>query len=265
MNHLRCLETYSRDDVLAYYAGYVDLMRPEAAILRLLEARLPWIRMLELGVGAGRITRHFAPLVADYRAIDLCPRMVEHCRLRFRGRIDPDCFAVGDMRSLECHAAASCELAFISYNTIDHLTLEERAHLLAEMRRIVSPGGYFCFSSHNSGCLGDWLKLRKWLGLQFWRHPRSGVQRLRERTRLIELNQAALAEQAGADYVKVHNAPHADFALHNYYSRPAAQSRDLRQSGFSQVRVFSLDSGKELAGEAALGAATDRWLYYLCA
>jgi len=258
----RCLETYSRDEVVAYYADYVDLQPPEAEILRRLAPRLPAMRMLELGVGAGRITAHYAPLVAEYHATDLCPRMIEECRRRFSGRIAPERFAVGDMRSLGGHAAGSFDLVFISYNTIDHLTLPERAELTAQARRILAPGGFFCFSSHNIACLGDWLRLGRWLGAGFWRHPRSGIRRLRLRSRLRELNRAALEQHAGADTVLVSNGTHDDLGLRSYYTHARWQMNELVAAGFSRAEVFSLDSGKRLEGRA-IDAARDRWLYYL--
>ncbi len=257
-----CLGTYSREEVVAYYVRYVELQKPEAEILRRLEARLPAMRMLELGVGAGRITEHYAPRVADYRAVDLCPTMVEECRRRFSGRITPERFTVGDMRALGGYAPSSFDLVFISYNTIDHLTLEERAQLTAQARRILAPGGYFCFSSHNIACLGDWLALGRWLGAGFWRHPRSGIRRLRLRARLRELNRAALEQHAGADTVLVTNGTHDDLGLRSYYVRAAYQLKALAQAGFGEARVFSLDSGNELSGEET-AAARDRWLYYL--
>jgi len=259
-----CLETYSRDEVVAYYAGYLDLQPPEAEILRRLAPRLPAMRMLELGVGAGRISAHYAPLVADYRATDLCPRMVEACRRRFAGRIAAERFAVGDMRALGGYADGSLDLVFISYNTIDHLTLPERAALTAQARRILAPGGFFCFSSHNIACLGDWLRLGRWLGAGFWRHPRSGLRRLRLRARLRELNRAALEQHAGADYVLVNNGTHDDLELRSYYTRASWQLRELANAGFSRAQVFSLESGKELKG-GAIDAARDRWLYFLAA
>jgi SAM-dependent methyltransferase len=259
-----CLETYSRDEVVAYYASYVELQKPEAAILRLLAPRLPGMRMLELGVGGGRITGHYAPLAAQYRAIDLSPRMVALCRERFRGRIAPESFAVGDMRALGGYGAASCELVFISYNTVDHLSLPERAELLRQARRIVSPGGCFCFSSHSIGCLAAWLDLRNWLGASFWRHPRSGLRHLVRRRTLLELNRESLAQSRAADYVLIRNGTHEDLELRSYYSRSSAQIRDLRAAGFGSVRAFSLDSGEELAAQG-IDAATDRWLYYLAA
>src|SRR5262249_11174372 len=82
---VRCLRAYSRKGVVAYYSGYMSLDKPEAAILRALAPRLARLRMLDVGVGGGRMTEHFAPAVAQYHGIDLSPEMVETCRRRFAG------------------------------------------------------------------------------------------------------------------------------------------------------------------------------------
>ena len=252
---LTLLQTYSKDDVVAYYAGYVDLQKPEQAILDLLAPRLPAMRMLEVGVGAGRVTRHFAGRVREYQGIDLCPRMIWMCRRSFPG---PERFSVRDMRDLDSYETGRFDLLLITYNTLDHLGEVERGHFLREARRVVSPGGHFCFSSHNIACLAGWLSLRNWLGFRFWRWPRQ----LRQRAQLQDLNHEALERQAHADCVVITNGTHGSYEMRSCYVRTTAQVRALNEAGFGSVRVFSLDSGRELQA-AEIPAAKDRWLYYL--
>ncbi len=255
-------ETYSKDDVVAYYAKYDELQKPEESILRHLGPGLWAMRMLDVGVGGGRITKHFAPRVREYHGIDLSPRMVELCRERFAGSIPRERFAVRDMRELDVYPARAFDLIFISYNTLDHLSPQERAAFLAAARRAIDPGGYLCFSSHNIACLARWISLGHWLGGNFWRHPRSGLRRLRQRARLLQLNREALAQQTSADCVVITNGTHDDFEMRSCYVRTEAQVRALNEAGFRSVRVYSLDTGAELRG-AEIARAADRWLYYL--
>ena len=259
---LPSLRTYSRDKVIEYYETYVELQKPEETILRLLAPQLAPMRMLEIGVGAGRVTRYFAPRVRDYHGIDICPSMVERCRTAFAGSLPPERFSVGDMRDLSHCAPGGIDLMLVTYNTIDHIGPADRAAFIAVARRLVAPGGYFCFSSHNINRLAIWLTLRNWLGFEFWRRPRSWMRKLRQRQRLMELNRVALEVQANADCVVITNGTHDDYDLKLCYVRPDAQIRALHDAGFANVRVFSLDSGAELHGEA-IAAAPDRWLYYL--
>jgi SAM-dependent methyltransferase len=259
---LPSLRTYSRDKVIEYYETYVELQKPEETLLRLLAPELAPMRMLEIGIGAGRVTRYFAPRVREYHGIDICQSMVDRCRAAFAGSMPAESFSVGDMRHLGAHGAASIDLLLVTYNTIDHIGPAERAAFIAEARRMVAARGYFCFSSHNINRLASWLTLRNWLGVEFWRRPKSWMRKLRQRQRLMELNKAALEVRANADCVVVTNGTHDDYDLKLCYVRPAAQVRALHDAGFSNVRVFSLDSGAELQGNE-IADPQDRWLYYL--
>lgn len=256
----RCLETYSKHDVLTYYCSYVALQKPEAAILGLIHPRLQEFRMLEIGVGGGRLSEYFAPRVLAYHGIDLCPAMVQACRERFAGRLPENAFSVGDMRELDSYAPGSLELVLISYNTIDHLNHAEREQFLRQMRRITAPGGYFCFSTHNIASLGRWMALES----IEWKHPLAALRKLRDGARRFALNLGALRRHPGADHVVIYNGTHGDFALQIYYVRTSAQLHALQRLGFDEVRIFSLETGLELKTGEEIAAATDRWLYYLC-
>jgi SAM-dependent methyltransferase len=254
----RCLRAYSRAKVVAYYAGYVALEKPEQAVLHALAERLASLRMLDIGVGGGRMTEHFAPRVREYTGIDISPAMIDACRKRFAGRIPADRFAVRDMRELERYPAHAFELVLNSYNTIDHLDPLERERFIAEVRRITAPGGYFCFSTHNIRSLARREPI-EW----FWHRPHATLRALLHRAHYLKLNRGALERHAHADHVIINNGTHYDFALELYYVRPEAQLEALERAGFDHVRVYSLVTGEELTGEK-ITSATDRWLYYLC-
>jgi SAM-dependent methyltransferase len=254
----RCLRAYSRRKVVAYYSGYTALEKPEEAILRALSPRLASMRMLDIGVGGGRMTEPFGPRVRTYHGIDISPEMIDACRKRFADRIPADRFAVRDMRELDGYPTHAFELVLNSYNTIDHLNPLERERFIGEMRRITAPGGYFCFSTHNIRSLARREPI-EWS----WRRPHATVRALLHRARYLKLNRDALEQIPDAEYVIINNGTHDDFALELYYVRPEAQLEALERAGFSQVRVYSLATGEELA-EKGIASTTDRWLYYLC-
>ena len=254
---VRCVRAYSRRNVVAYYSSYQSLQKPEATILRALSPRLGAMRMLDIGVGGGRMTEHFAPRVKDYQGIDISADMVDACRRRFLGRLSPGRFQLHDMRALDEYPSHSFDLVLNSYNTIDHLAPPERTVFLAQARRIVSPGGYLCFSAHNIRSLATCPAI-EWS----WRRPHATLRALLHRRRYLRLNRRALDTHAQADYVIINNGTHDDFALELLYVRPEAQLEALRLAGFAHVTVYSLDTGGVI-GEAIAGA-NDRWLYYLC-
>jgi SAM-dependent methyltransferase len=256
-----CLRMYSQKTVVAYYSNDA-LEKPEAVILHKLAASLGSMRVLDIGVGAGRITEHLAWRAREYRAIDLSPDMIAQCRRRFRGRLPESCFEVRDMRDLG-YAAHSYDFVLNAFNGIDHLAHAERGRFLAEVRRILVPGGLFCFSTHNTRSLASHLQAPDSTRPEFWRRPLATMKALRRRERFLRLNRAALAQHATADHVVVNDGPHGDFKVQVCYVRTGAQLETLRRAGFKRIGVYSLDSGNQLAAEQ-LDEATDRWLYYLC-
>ena len=258
-----CRRMYSRKQVVSYYANFAALEKPEAAVLQALAGQLGSMRMLDVGMGGGRVTEHVAWRVASYHGIDIAPEMVDTCRRRFAGRIPPERFEVRDMRALDGFRAHSFDFVLNAFNGIDHLTHEERAVHLAQVRRVLAPGGLFCFSTHNIASLASYLQPTDWMQPAFWRRPRTALRTLQRRGRFLRLNRDALAQYRAADYVVINNGAHDDFGVQIYYVRTAAQLDALRCAGFGQIRVFSLDSGEQLTG-GAIEAAEDRWLYFLC-
>jgi SAM-dependent methyltransferase len=258
-----CLRMYSRKRVVSYYSNFAALEKPEATILHALAGRLGSMRMLDVGVGGGRVTEHVASRVAHYRGIDISPQMVETCRRRFAGRLAPERFEVRDMRALDAFPTHAFDFVLNAFNGIDHLTHAERGAFLAQVRRVLEPGGVFCFSTHNILSLAGYLRGPDWTRPEFWRRPLAALRALRHRARLLRLNREILARHAIADHVVVNNGAHDDFGVGIYYVRTGAQLEALRRAGFERIQVYSLDTGEELTG-GRIEAAADRWLYYVC-
>src|ERR1700756_2475583 len=83
------------------------LFPPEGTILRLLLPELRTARMLDLGVGGGRTTLHFAKCVREYVGVDYSESMIRECRRRFATSPEPFSFVVCDARSLKMFASGS--------------------------------------------------------------------------------------------------------------------------------------------------------------
>ena len=73
-------QTYTDRSIVRYYARLTALQPAERTILTLLQKRLSKMKMLDLGVGAGRTTNYFAPLVAEYIGVDYSAEMIAACR-----------------------------------------------------------------------------------------------------------------------------------------------------------------------------------------
>lgn len=240
-----------RGNVLTY-ALRSALQEPERTILSLLKEDLPAMRVLDLGVGAGRTTGHFAPLAKEYLGVDSSPNMIAAARRRFptlRERL-----VVGDARSLDDIADASFDFVLFSYNSIDYVGHEDRLVVLREIRRVAREGAYLCFSSHNLRFLPSEFRPR---GLS-WRRPIHAAQRLYRSLFLRRLNGGdPIDDLAGKDHALIRDTPR----LWTYYITPEAQLAQLADHGFADIRVFALQDGRELS---TLTDVTDPWLYYLC-
>jgi len=101
--------------------------------------------VLDIGVGTGRTTWHLHLLSHQYVAIDYTPEMVELCRASYPG-VDA---RTGDVRDLSDFEDGSFDLVVFSCNGIDALSHEDRAVALAEIHRVLRPGGIFFFSTLN--------------------------------------------------------------------------------------------------------------------
>lgn len=252
-------DVYRRSDVAAGYARQADLYPPEQAILELVAPHLANARMLDLGVGGGRTTVHFAHRVAQYVGADYSDEMVRRCRERFATYPPHVSFAVCDARDMRLFPASAFDFVLFSFNGIDYVSHDDRARIFAEVRRVCVPGGWFAFSSHNLNACGDLFDWRRIVSLDP-RHARRTVKRLL--LRLVYNAGTSKSMIDAAPYAIINDGAHGR-RLRTYYIRPQTQIAQL-QSGFSDVRVFSTATGAALAQDATLAAVDEPWLYYLC-
>ncbi|HZR57781.1 MAG TPA: class I SAM-dependent methyltransferase [Terriglobales bacterium] len=247
---------YELDDLVRSYIAQEKLQPPEEAILSTLKPELSAMRMLDLGVGGGRTTVHFAPLVNDYVGVDYSEKMVAACQSRFRSSLHKSSFRVADACSMPEFADGSFDFVLFSYNGLDYVSGEMRQKALHEIRRVLCPGGKFAFSSHNLNALRQRLKLR------LWQHPKRFAAQLIWKTRFRQHN-PILVDIWNGEKVVVNDGA-LDFRLHTYYLTPQAQMNDLNETGFSDVRAFNLASGKIISDGPSLEKNKEDWIYYLC-
>jgi SAM-dependent methyltransferase len=124
------------------------LFAAEEKFLAQYASRIAEARVLDLGVGAGRTTRHLLPRSRSYRAIDYAPAMIEACRRKFP-ECGPEVFGLGDARDLSAEPEQGYDLVLFSYNGLDMVDHSDRLRVLWEVRRVLSPNGLFFFSAHS--------------------------------------------------------------------------------------------------------------------
>lgn len=251
--------TYASAGVVWYYSQLKQLQPAEKVILERLKPQLSSMRMLDMGIGGGRTTSHFAPLVKEYVGIDYSAEMIAACRERFSKATPSLSLEVVDARSMKQFPDHSFDFILFSFNGIDYVSEGDRLKIFEEVRRVGKPGGYFAFSSHNLQGLQASLTIKKSLSF----NP------LRTYTNLVMLglfkllNPAISAHQlAIADRLIVRDESH-NFRLRTYYIRPAAQLKQL-EPFFNTIEVYSWSSGLNLGKWNDMSQQCDMWLYYLC-
>ena len=91
------LQAYEEPTLVALYSRSVDLQLPEATLFERLLSKLGGMDVLDLGVGAGRTSLHFAPVAKSYLGVDYSQAMIEACSRRMPGVR----FLLADARSMD--------------------------------------------------------------------------------------------------------------------------------------------------------------------
>jgi ubiquinone/menaquinone biosynthesis C-methylase UbiE len=250
-------DTWESEDLVKVYSTRTYLQKPEETILNGLRSRLSDVRMLDIGVGAGRTTHFFAHLTKEYVGIDYSENMIKACRKRFRNNPKKASFQVGDARALRSFEKGYFDFVLFSYNGLDCMNHEDRLRALCEMRRVTRKGGHFCFSTHNLNFAWE---------LFLFRPSRNPVKLLYETRRfflLRLLNNNVLKEMRNKRYAILNDGEHS-FRLRLYYIKPKEQIRQLTDLGFTNIKTYGSLDGGEIKDPYESESAMDPWLYYLC-
>jgi ubiquinone/menaquinone biosynthesis C-methylase UbiE len=250
-------ETYTSSSIVRHYKQLNLLQPAEQTILNLFQDRLPSMKMLDIGVGGGRTTQHFAPLVETYTGIDYSPEMIAASQERFANYSYPLTLEVGDARDMQ-FADNSFDFILFSFNGIDSVSHSDRLQILKEVHRVGKTGGYFCFSTHNLHSMAKELDWKT----KFSLNPLKTYVNLMMLA-ILKLSNLAIAHNQvkASDHLIIKDEPH-NFRLLNYYIQPQAQIKQL--ANFNHIEIYSWRSGLKILDLDQLSTTTDMWLYYLC-
>ncbi len=233
-------DTWSLPRTLAEFnalQGFTDA--GERAALLALAPRVRGMPALDVGVGAGRTVPLVRLLTDDYLGIDYAPAMVELCRRNFPG-VD---IRAGDARGLELEDGRFGFVQF-SFSGIDGLDHDDRATALRELFRVLRPGGWLLFSSHNLD--GPDVHERPWRrdrrrGSRLYRAVRWMVRLPlslpRYRRLWVNWWRNRGLNRSGDGWEMRVAAPH-DFGLVIHYVRLDALLAEVAEAGFGTVEVY---------------------------
>ena len=247
-------DLWENNYIVEEYSKLSALHKPEQIILNLLKPMLSEVRMLDLGVGAGRTTIFFAPSVREYLGIDSSANMINACRRKFfknRSWV----FKVLDARDLQGFRNDEFGFVMFSFNGLDYiLDHKDRQKTLSEIRRILKPNGHFYFTTHNLNCLRKDCEFRMLSGSEIRRMLLMRVYNWKSWEK-IRANKKI-------NYVVANNGTH-NFKTQNYFVLPEYQIDELKNLGFKEVIVFDLE-GRRLKQSEIRNNENNSYLHYLC-
>ena len=212
--------------------------------------------MLDVGIGAGRTTERFAPIVRSYVGIDYSPRMVEEARRRC-GQRSQSTIEIADARDLSRWHGWEFGLVLFSFNGIDAMVAADRVQALREIRGVIAGDGVFAFSTHSLRALPLSILPRR----PSLRAPlRSTLRSLRRSARVAAVNRGLDLEAARVrGWTRVRDGAH-HFSLVLTYIDPVYQLRQLDECGFGVSELLD-SSGKPLD---PVDPGAEAHLFYIC-
>jgi SAM-dependent methyltransferase len=245
--------TMSTPRVVDYYTTVTGFGLQERAGVGSVLEEIRDQSILDIGVGGGRTTTPLRAISQDYLGIDYSADMVSAARRRFSGVR----FAHMDARDMAAIPDASICAALFAWCGLCMVSHADRLKILAEVHRVLRPGGYFLFSTYNRDSweheagfrfpelLWSWNPAR--LAMRLLRMPTQILRRVANRRSYLPL------EIRESEYSIINDVSH-DYATMLYYISLAGQRRQLSDAGF-QAEAAAFDGNGRIVTAGTKDAA----------
>ncbi len=239
---------YSAAEIVDWYRDFDFLLKPEEVILQKIRPEIEDKKLLDIGIGSGRTTKHLLEISGNYTGIDYAQEAAEVAQKKFpEARI-----LCADARDLKQFVDGEFDFVLFSFNAIDYMTDEDRMKSLREIRRVLKPGSYFMFSTHNRNY--------KYFNKMPWQEGRYDLGHLKSCAyTLLHLPKhwrMKKYEVRTDRYAIVNDIAHG-FSLLAYYISLEEQVRQLHEAGFVNVEAYDMEGNR-------IDADRDfPWVYYL--
>jgi SAM-dependent methyltransferase len=159
--------------------------------------------------------------------------MISACRQKYHGVR----YSVCDARDMSSLDKGKFGFVFFSFNGIDCVNHEERQSIIHQIQKLLRPGGYFLFSSHNlkSPPQKPWEK-----GLYLWsKKPGVLFQSIGEYIRnCFNYSKNVRAQFYGDGYAILIDLDE-NFKVLYYYTDPLSEVRRLKNHGFEEIITYT--------------------------
>lgn len=252
------LKSYNSPEIVEFYFQYRDYTKPELAIFERFRGDFPEMKLLEIGIGGGRITDYLAPRVKEFTGIDYSENMVKACKQRFKKHKENFNLFHCDARDMSMFEDRSFDFIFFSFNGIDFADYDDRIKVFKEIIRVGKEKAYFYFSTHNL------QNMSKFLSLSFHlpKNPLKWISAIKF-YKLARKYNGSPSTYDNKKYAIIKDGGH-NFGIDSFYIKPIEQINQLKMLRFQDIEVYSLGEGKILKEENELKKNDDYWLYYLC-
>ncbi|WP_341312381.1 class I SAM-dependent methyltransferase [Paraburkholderia sp. IMGN_8] len=216
--------------------------------------------LLDIGIGAGRTIPLMTAISSDYTGVDYTLKLLEMAKARYPG-LDLRHMDARDMSALP---SAHYGLVEFSWNGIDCVDYDDRVKILKEMYRVLRPGGYLLFSTHNRGGPGYSENLWQLLPEFTFNPLKLGWRTLRSLRRfqlgtLNYMRNVRLNHDYGSYALKT-AAAH-NFGIVIVYTTLAEQRRQLAEVGFQSDAVFGSCEGERIPDDVETSSAW--WFHFI--
>ena len=239
---------YAARDVLEWYEDLDFILKPETAIIERIRTAIEGKKLLDIGIGAGRTTKFLLKVSQDYTGIDYTRDFIELAQKKYPGANLIHC----DARELSIFADQAFDFVLSSLNAIDYMIHGDRIKCLKEIRRVLKPGGFFMFSTHNR----DY----KYFDKLPWHEPKFDLNQIKSSIytfmHLPRHLRMKKYETRTESHAIINDSAHG-FSLLAYYIGHDAQVKQLLENGFDEVDAYDMN------GDIIEGDRNFPWTYYL--
>ena len=245
---------YEQDDSVNMYLDLRDLQKPEQTILDVNFSKIKDSVFLDVGIGTGRTTYHFANITQKYIGTDIAKAMIDGAKTNFKN--DNLEFLVCDARYMSVFSDNTFDVVYFSFNGIDYINIDERILFFNEVKRICKKDALLVFSTHN-------LLNIKWLfDFKFSLKPIELYGNIIRYFKLRQYNKNLDRNYSDKDVIKINDGAHG-YGLQTTYIKPEIQKQQLQGYGFTDIKCYGSKMGIEI-DESDLKTVTDPWIYFSC-